>query len=98
MVPTDNETTPNLLVNNYEKFNNQIEKSWILYNDHQNNINEYQTKCDKPQLAHNVYLRLMTIAQKTNPNQYSANEILISAYTGCNLTYRNASEENVTKQ
>lgn len=57
----------------------------------------YESKTDKPQLAHEMYLRLLSIAKNKTEN-YAANDIFLAAFTGCNLMYTAASTAATTNQ
>ena len=64
-------------------------------NSHEAPLNEkyFHSKCSQPQLAYEMYQRLLVIAQKNlfaGQQQYTSKDILLAAYTGCNLTYANA--------
>lgn len=49
------------------------------------------SRTDRPQLAYDVYLRLLAIAEKYNPNgiyQSKSEDIRLAAYTGYGLYYK----------
>lgn len=61
------------------------------------------TKCgsrsDRPQLAYDVYLRLLAIAEKYNPNgiyENKSEDIRLAAYTGYGLYYKDTSAAYAT--
>lgn len=64
----------------------------------------YGSRTDQPRLAYEIYLRLIenvimnrqpqpnnNLNFNQNPNQkpFDTNSLLVAAYTGCNLVYRN---------
>lgn len=84
MVPTDSEST----TVPYNTLNEQ--HIWQINEATRTHRRHLQSQTDKPQLARDVYVRLLDIANRTNQNHYSAKDILMAAYTGCRLTYRSA--------
>lgn len=57
------------------------------------------SRSDQPQLAYDVYLRLLAIAEKYNPNgtyQNKSEDIRLAAYTGYGLYYKDTTAPYTT--
>lgn len=63
----------------------------IIYPNYDTRFHQYyESKCDKPLLAHDVYLRW--IEHSTNLAHLTQKQIQLAAYTGYSLMYRTAAE------
>lgn len=63
------------------------------------NLSKCASRSDRPQLAYDVYLRLLAIAEKYNPNgayQKKSEDIRLAAYTGYGLYYKDTTATYAT--
>lgn len=85
MIPGDDSSETNL----YKQSTTSIN-----YSHYESQFYKYEeSKCDKPLLAHDVYVRW--IHQNANFANLTEKQIQLAAYTGCSLMYRTSAENEI---